>query len=60
MERGHETRESVRDGSRESHVTEARAGESRERAPGARREGQPLEVRIDPGEQRVTEETRCL
>ncbi len=26
--------------SRESHVTEARAGESRERAPGARREGQ--------------------
>ncbi len=39
VERGHGTRESVREGSRESHVNEARAGESRELAPGARREG---------------------
>ena len=34
VEQVHGTRERVRDGSRESHVTEAWAGGSRERAPG--------------------------
>ena len=33
VDRGHGTRESVHDGDRDGHVTEARAGESRERAP---------------------------